>query len=214
MPSAKSSQSRRCPRSRTFSVLKHPTPQFPDCQVTEQGRPTRRAKIHYCLDRSGLNNRALEDFIEVNINDLSVLFKDLNTGAHGPAADSPAATRGRCARTCPTMTTLVSSAMLGQAPPVCVTDVDGPYCGNVSMRWLTTFNPDHWRGRRSRDSLCAATERVSLRKSGECRPTRPARLRPAGHGAPPPPEGTTPPHGLRSLSLWHQSFLHPVNVTL
>ena len=38
--------------------------QFPDCQVTEQGRPTRRAKIHYCLDRSGLNNRALE---EVNI---------------------------------------------------------------------------------------------------------------------------------------------------
>ena len=59
--------------------------QFPDCQVTEHGRPTRRAKIHYCLDRSGLNNGALEDFIEVNINDLSVLFKDLNTGAHGPA---------------------------------------------------------------------------------------------------------------------------------
>ena len=35
---------------------------FPDCQVTEQGTPTRRAKIHYCLDRSGLNNGALEDF--------------------------------------------------------------------------------------------------------------------------------------------------------
>ena len=58
---------------------------FPDCQVTEQGTPTRRAKIHYCLDRSGLNNGALEDFIDANINDLSVLFKDLNTGAHGPA---------------------------------------------------------------------------------------------------------------------------------
>ena len=58
---------------------------FPDCDVTEQGTPTRRAKIHYCLDRSGLNDGALEDFIEVNINDLSVLFKDLNTGAHGPA---------------------------------------------------------------------------------------------------------------------------------
>ena len=58
---------------------------FPGCQVTEQGTPTRRAKIHYYLDRSGLDNGALEDFIEVNISDLSVLFKDLNTGAHGPA---------------------------------------------------------------------------------------------------------------------------------
>ncbi|MCY3994352.1 MAG: hypothetical protein OXF50_24225 [Caldilineaceae bacterium] len=58
---------------------------FPDCQVTGQGTPTRRAKIHYCLDRSGLNNETLEDFIDANINDLSVLFKDLNTGAHGPA---------------------------------------------------------------------------------------------------------------------------------
>ena len=59
--------------------------QFPECQVTQQGTPTRRAKVHYCLEGSGLNNGALEDFIEVNINDLSVLFKDLNTGAHGPA---------------------------------------------------------------------------------------------------------------------------------
>lgn len=59
--------------------------QFPDCQVTEQGTPTRRAKIHFCLNRSDLNNEALEDFIDANINDLSVLFKDLNTGAHGPA---------------------------------------------------------------------------------------------------------------------------------
>ena len=58
---------------------------FPDCQVTQQGAPIRRAKIHYCLDRGGLTNGALEDFIDVNINDLSVLFKDLNTGAHGPA---------------------------------------------------------------------------------------------------------------------------------
>ena len=58
---------------------------FPDCQITERGTPTRRAKIHYCLDSSGLNNEPLEDFIDLNINDLSVLFNDLNTGAHGPA---------------------------------------------------------------------------------------------------------------------------------
>ena len=47
--------------------------------------PTRRAKIHYCLDRRGLGNEALEDFTEANIKNLSVLFKDLNSGAHGPA---------------------------------------------------------------------------------------------------------------------------------
>lgn len=58
---------------------------FPNCQLTDQGTPTRRAKIHYCLDRSGLNNGDLEDFIERNIKDLSILFKDLNTGSHGPA---------------------------------------------------------------------------------------------------------------------------------
>ena len=58
---------------------------FPDCQVTEQGTPTRRAKVHYCLDRSGVADGALESFIDTNINDLSVLFKGLNAGAHGPA---------------------------------------------------------------------------------------------------------------------------------
>ncbi len=58
---------------------------FPDCQVTEQGTPTRPSKIHYCLDRSGMNLEVLEDFVDFNIKDLSVLFKDLNTGAHGPA---------------------------------------------------------------------------------------------------------------------------------
>ena len=58
---------------------------FPDCQVTDQGTPTRRAKIHYCLDRNGKADGALEDFIDANVKDLSVLFKDLNTGAHGPS---------------------------------------------------------------------------------------------------------------------------------
>ena len=58
---------------------------FPDCQVTDQGTPTRRAKIRYCLDQGGVSHRYLEDFIEININDLTLLFKDLNRGAHGPA---------------------------------------------------------------------------------------------------------------------------------
>ena len=58
---------------------------LPDCQVTQQGTPTRRAKIHYCLNRNGMANGPLEDFIDANINDLLILFHDLNTGTHGPA---------------------------------------------------------------------------------------------------------------------------------
>ncbi|MCY3647235.1 MAG: hypothetical protein OXH07_09705 [Chloroflexi bacterium] len=59
--------------------------QFPDCETTDRGTPTRRWKVHYCLDRSGVAHSTLESFIDANISDLSVLFKDLNSGAHGPA---------------------------------------------------------------------------------------------------------------------------------
>ena len=58
---------------------------FPNCQVTERGTPTRRAKVHYCLDRSGSANVFLESFVEANIKDLTTLFDDLNSGAHGAA---------------------------------------------------------------------------------------------------------------------------------
>ena len=58
---------------------------FPDCQVTRLGTPTRRAKVQYCLDRNGLSDAFLEDFAEANIKDLTTLFNDLNSGAHGTA---------------------------------------------------------------------------------------------------------------------------------
>ena len=58
---------------------------FPDCQRTDHGTPTRRAKIHFCLDRKGLADTLLETFVESNIKDLTVLFGDLNSGAHGSA---------------------------------------------------------------------------------------------------------------------------------
>ena len=58
---------------------------FPDCQITERGTPTRRAKVHFFLDRSGLANEFLESFVEANIKDLTILFNDLNSGAHGSA---------------------------------------------------------------------------------------------------------------------------------
>ena len=57
----------------------------PNCQVTDYGTPTRREKIHYCLMRSGVAHEILEDFVDANAKDISVLFKDLNSGTHGPA---------------------------------------------------------------------------------------------------------------------------------
>jgi len=59
----------------------------PNCQVTDQGTPTRRAKIAYCLDRSGVAHETLEEFIDSNTKDLSALFQDLNSGTHGPAGE-------------------------------------------------------------------------------------------------------------------------------
>ena len=58
---------------------------FPKCPTTDRGTPTRRAKVHFCLDRNGLANVYLESFVESNIKDLSILFSDLNAGTHGEA---------------------------------------------------------------------------------------------------------------------------------
>ena len=57
---------------------------FPDCPLTPQGTPTRRAKVHYCLDRRGIVDGPLENFLEANVSDLNILLKDLNAGTHGP----------------------------------------------------------------------------------------------------------------------------------
>ena len=58
---------------------------LPSCPLTEQGTPTRLAKVQYCLNRSGKSHVVLESFIDTNIRDLTLLFKDLNSGTHGPA---------------------------------------------------------------------------------------------------------------------------------
>ena len=58
---------------------------FPDCPTTDKGTPTRRAKIHYCLDRNDSVNDELENFIDANIDNVVLLFNELNSGTHGPA---------------------------------------------------------------------------------------------------------------------------------
>ena len=57
----------------------------PGLPADGRGRPARRAKIGYCLTRSGRYDDALESFADANINDILALFKDLNAGAHGPS---------------------------------------------------------------------------------------------------------------------------------
>ena len=62
-------------------VLQH----IPNCELTPQGTPPRRAKLQFMLHRQGKADDALEDFAETNIADVVNLFPMLNAGAHGPA---------------------------------------------------------------------------------------------------------------------------------
>ncbi|MDE0308561.1 MAG: hypothetical protein OXI60_01845 [Acidiferrobacterales bacterium] len=57
----------------------------PDCDKTKDGSPTRRAKIHYCLNRHGRANDTFENFVSADIDNVLMLFGELNAGTHGPA---------------------------------------------------------------------------------------------------------------------------------
>lgn len=57
----------------------------PNCQKTPNGTPSRRAKIHYCLQRKGLADLTLETFIEEDIKNVVSLFDVLSAATHGPA---------------------------------------------------------------------------------------------------------------------------------
>ena len=64
-----------------MKVLEH----FPDCEKSKEGFPTRRAKIHYCLNRHGRANDTFEKFVSADIDNVLMLFDELNAGTHGPA---------------------------------------------------------------------------------------------------------------------------------
>ncbi len=57
----------------------------PDCERTEDGRITRRARIHHCLRRNGLDVDRLADFIDADIDNVVALFREFNSATHGSA---------------------------------------------------------------------------------------------------------------------------------
>ena len=57
----------------------------PNFARTEQGSVTRRARIQYCLRRSGQALDGLADFVEADIDNVLALFGEFNTGTHGSA---------------------------------------------------------------------------------------------------------------------------------
>ena len=61
------------------------TASMPGCELTQQGTPTRRAKIRYFLHKNGMNQEELEDFIEADMENVVDLFHIFNRGTHGSA---------------------------------------------------------------------------------------------------------------------------------
>lgn len=57
----------------------------PQCERTPQGKPTRRAKIRYLLNKKGMLNDKLEEFIETDITNIVQLFYVFNQATHGAA---------------------------------------------------------------------------------------------------------------------------------
>lgn len=68
----------KAPDSAVFSAL-------PNCPTTQQGNPTRRAKIGYFLSEKGLADQQLEEFVERDIDAVVQLFGVFNSGTHGVA---------------------------------------------------------------------------------------------------------------------------------
>ncbi|MFD9551726.1 hypothetical protein ACFWBG_30465 [Nocardia salmonicida] len=61
------------------------TASLPDCDVTDKGVPTRRSKIRFLLGLKGIDEKALEDLVEADMNNVLTLFRDFNNGTHGHA---------------------------------------------------------------------------------------------------------------------------------
>lgn len=58
---------------------------IPGCDLTEQGKPTRRAKIRFFLQQKGVSDDAVSDFVESDMENVVQLFRVFNDGTHGSA---------------------------------------------------------------------------------------------------------------------------------
>lgn len=58
---------------------------IPNCPTTDEGRPTRRAKIQFCLERKAFAAPELVDFVEDDLENVATLFGVFNSGTHGGA---------------------------------------------------------------------------------------------------------------------------------
>lgn len=58
---------------------------IPDCDRTDSGKPTRKAKVKFLLHQKGMRDAVLEDFVEKDIDNVVALFRDFNDGTHGSA---------------------------------------------------------------------------------------------------------------------------------
>ena len=58
---------------------------LPNCELTQQGKPSRRAKIRYFFHRRGISDSAITDFVEDDMENVVQLFRVFNDGTHGSA---------------------------------------------------------------------------------------------------------------------------------
>lgn len=57
--------------------------QLANCELTPQGKPTRRAKIRFFLQKHSISDDAVTDFVEKDIENVVQLFRIFNDGTHG-----------------------------------------------------------------------------------------------------------------------------------
>jgi hypothetical protein len=56
-----------------------------NCPKTPQGKPTRRAKVRYLLNRKGSATEELVGFVDADIDNIVQLFDVFNEATHGAA---------------------------------------------------------------------------------------------------------------------------------
>jgi hypothetical protein len=56
---------------------------FPNCDVTDRGKPTRRAKVRFFFHQHGIADDAITDFVDDDLDNVVQLFRVFNEGTHG-----------------------------------------------------------------------------------------------------------------------------------